>query len=251
MKNKWLAECKWPKLTERYEIGLQMAIDYLLENYEPVGIIASGTIIRGTPDKSSDLDIYVIHKEPFRQRLQKYFNGVPVEIFINPPFQVEKYFKEEQAARRPLTAHMLSTGFVILDTDPMIEKLRQKAEGFLLAPPAAPRELIYQRYLIALLYEDAVDVVEKDPDTANMIANRAVVEMLDFCFVKAGKFLPRAKSLLTELEKVDENVSKLARSFYQATDIKEKVELAGKISDAVVGERGFFEWASPPNEVSE
>jgi hypothetical protein len=84
-----------------------------------------------------------------------------------------------------------------------------------------------------------------------MIVNQAVVAMLNFCFVKAGEFIPRQKSLLDELEKVDENVSKLARSFYQETDIKEKVKLAGKISDEVVGERGFFEWASPPNEVSE
>lgn len=251
MKNKLLAECKWPKLTERYDIALRMAIDYLMENYEPVGIIVSGTIIRGTPDKSSDLDIYVIHKEPFRQRLQKYFNGVPAEIFINPPFQVEKYFKEEQAARRPLTAHMLSTGFVILDIDPMIKKLQKKAEELFLEPPEAPKELIYQRYLIALLYEDAVDVVEKDSETANMIVNRAVVEMLHFCFVKAGEFIPREKILLDELEKVDENVAKLARSFYQEPDINEKVELAGKISDAAVGERGFFEWASQPDEVSE
>ena len=251
MKNKLLAECTWPKLTERYDIALRMAIDYLLENYEPVGIIASGTIIRGTPDKSSDLDIYVIHKEPYRQRLQKYFNGVPAEMFINPPFQVEKYFIEEQAARRPLTAHMLSTGYVILDIDPIIRILQQKAEGYLLEPPEAPQELIYQRYLIALLYEDAVDIVEKDPDTANMIAHRAVVEMLDYCFVKAGKFLPRAKSLLTELGKVDGEIAQLVRKFYQETNILEKVEIAGKLAEQTVGGRGFFEWASPPNEVSE
>ena len=251
MKNKLLAECSWPKLTEKYDLALRIAIDYILENYKPIGIIASGTIIRGAPDKSSDLDIYVIHSESFRQRLQKYFNGVPAEIFINPPFQVEKYFKEEQAARRPLTAHMLSTGFVILDIDPIIKKLQKKAEGFLLAPPEAPQALIYQRYLIALLYEDAVDVIRKDSDTANMIVNQAVVEMLNFCFIKTGKFIPRQKCLLDELAKVDENVAKLARSFYQETDIKEKVELAGKLSDAVVGERGFFEWASPPDEVSE
>ena len=89
MKNKLLAECNWPKLAEKYDIALRMAINYILENYKPIGIIASGTIICGTPDKSSDLDIYVIHNESFRQRLQKYFNGVPAEIFINPPFQVE------------------------------------------------------------------------------------------------------------------------------------------------------------------
>ena len=251
MQNKLLAECNWPKLAQKYDIALRMAIDYILENYEPVGIIFSGTIMRGTPDKSSDLDIYVIHNESFRQRLQRWFNNVPAEIFINPPFQVEKYFEEEQVARRPITAHMLSTGFVILDTDPVVKKLQRKAARFFQEPPEAPPEMIYRRYLIALLYEDAEDVVEKDPDTANMIANRAVVEMLDFCFVKAGRFIPRPKSLLNELGKVDEDIAQLARKFYQETNIQEKVEIAGKLAEKTVGECGFFEWSSPPNEVSE
>ena len=84
-----------------------------------------------------------------------------------------------------------------------------------------------------------------------MIANRAVVEMLDFCFVKAGKFIPRPKSLLNELGKVDEDIAQLARNFYQETNIQEKVEIAGKLAEKTVGECGFFEWSSPPNEVSE
>ena len=59
------------------------------------------------------------------------------------------------------------------------------------------------------------------------------------------------KSLLNELEKMDENIAKLARSFYQETSIQEKMELAGKIAEKIIGERGFFEWESPPDEVSE
>ena len=60
-------------------------VEFILENYSVLGIIVSGTIIRGNQDLSSDLDIYVIQKEPFRQRLQKFFNHIPAEIFVNPP----------------------------------------------------------------------------------------------------------------------------------------------------------------------
>lgn len=251
MMNKLMPQCKWPKLSEKYDLALRSAVEFVLETYDPVGIVASGTIIRGTPDQSSDLDIYVIHKELFRQRLQKFFNGIPAEIFINPPVAIEGYFKEEQQARRPLTAHLLATGFVILDHDPAIETLQKKASSLLLEPPPAPKDLIYQKYLIALLYEDAVDVVGKDPDTAHMIVNCAVVEMLNFCFIRWGKFIPRQKSLLNELRKVDVNIAELAHNFYRTAALQEKMEIAGQMADKIVGERGFFEWEAPPNEVTE
>jgi predicted nucleotidyltransferase len=248
--NEILSKCNWPKLSDKYNLALRSAVEFILKNYTVLGIIVSGTIIRGNPDPSSDLDIYVIHDRPIRQRLQKFFNDIPAEIFVNPPKSVERYFEEEQAARRPLTAHMLSTGFVILDLDPVIGELQNKAEKLLLQPPEAPKDLTYQRYLSALLYEDAEDVVERDPETAEMIVYRAVAEMLNFCFIRAGSFIPRQKSMLVELTKIDANIVEQVRSFYQAPTLDEKMELAGRIADQTIGKRGFFEWEMPPDEVS-
>jgi len=248
--NEILAKCHWPKLSDKYAVALHSAVEFILENYTVLGIIVSGTIIRGNPDPSSDLDIYVINAQPFRQRLQKFFNGVPAEIFVNPPKSVERYFEEEQAARRPLTAHMLATGFVVLDLDPVIGDLQNKAERVLSQPPEAPQNLTYQRYSSALLFEDAEDIVGRDPDTAEMIVYRAVAEMLNFCFIKAGSFIPRQKSMLAELAKLDTKVAELARSFYRASTLSEKMELAGRIADQTIGKRGFFEWEVPPDEVS-
>lgn len=251
MMSELLAQCKWPKLSEEYDLALRSAVMFILENYTVLGIVVSGTIIRGNPDPSSDLDIYVIHNEPFRQRLQKFFNHIPAEIFVNPPKAMERYFEEEQADRRPLTAHMLATGFVVLDIDPVIGELQIKAERLLSQPPEKPKDLTYQRYLSALLFEDAEDVVERDPDTAEMIVYRAVVEMFNFCFIQTGNFIPRHKSLLNELTKIDPITAELARSFYQATTLKKKMELAGKIAYRTIEERGFFEWESPPDTISE
>jgi hypothetical protein len=109
--------------------------------------------------------------------------------------------------------------------------------------------LTYQRYLSALLYEDAEDVVEQDPETAEMIVYRAVAEMLKFCFIKAGSFIPRPKSMLAELATLDANIAEQTRRFYQAPTLNEKMELAGKIADQTIGKRGFFEWEMPPDEV--
>ena len=80
-----LEQCQWPDLPEKYASALRSAVGFIAENLEPIGIIASGTILRGNPDPASDLDIYVIHRAAKRQRIQKFFAGVPAEIFINPP----------------------------------------------------------------------------------------------------------------------------------------------------------------------
>jgi hypothetical protein len=144
---------------------------------------------------------------------------------------------------------MLATGFVILDFDPIVQKLQKKAKSLLMSPPEAPKDSTMQKYMAALVYEDAVDIIERDPEAAEMIAYRAVAEMLNFCFIKTGRFIPRQKSLLLELGKIDPKVSALARRFYQAATIGEKMELAGRIADHTIGKRGFFEWEMPPNEV--
>ena len=246
-----LAKCNWPKLPGKYDNALRSAVELILNRYSVLGIIVSGTIIRGNPDRSSDLDIYVIHNQPFRQRLQKWFNGIPAEIFVNPPIAVEGYFEEEQAARRPLTAHMLSTGFVVLDLDPVITELQKQARRLLSHPPEAPADMTFLRYSCALLYEDAEDIVMQGPETAGLIVHRAVEEMVNFCFINAGRFIPRQKSILDELVNIDVHIAKLVRSFYSGTTMDEKMELAGNIADQIIGSRGFFEWEKAPDEIME
>ena len=68
----------------RHKHALRDAVSFVLGSFKAVGIIASGTIVRGNPDATSDIDLWVIHLEPNRQRIQKFFNSVPVEIFVNP-----------------------------------------------------------------------------------------------------------------------------------------------------------------------
>lgn len=241
-----LAQCKWPALSERHDIALRAAVEFILENHTVAGIIASGTIIRGNPDPTSDLDIYVIHMGPYRQRVQRFFNDIPTEIFINPPRAIHGYFEDEQATRNPITAHMLATGFVILNLDPVVNELREQAKSLLSQPPAAPEDMTTKRYMIALLYEDALDIVETDPVSATMILNQVVAEMLRYCFIRAGCFIPRKKSLLTELAGIDAGTADLARRFYLAPSFETRVALAGLIADRTVEARGFFEWENPP-----
>jgi hypothetical protein len=241
---------RWPSLPERYEKALQEAVEYILGRFQPVGLVAAGSILRGKPDLTSDLDLYVIHLAPFRQRIQKFFRGVPAEIFVNPPAAVLKYLEDEHRGGRPITAHMLTTGFVMLERGPTLSELRRTAAASLYKPLDSSSEtVLYARYLVALRLEDALDVVKDDPATANMLLSQAVVDMLNFIFQRAGRYYPRGKDLLEAATRVDEGLGDLARQFFISTNLQQRVDLAGQIADRTVGARGFFEWESKPDEV--
>lgn len=244
-----LDQCQWPYLAPKYDAALRSAVRFIAENLEPVGIIASGTILRGNPDPASDLDIYVIHRVAKRQRIQKFFDGVPAEIFINPPEKIEQYFVEEQESGQPITAHMLATGFVVLSNDPVVETLRQKATACLNQPPTTPPRVIeMSRYSAAALLEDAIDLKERDPAAAHMLASVCIVRMLHHVFRKAKVFLPRDKDLIEAVRARDPQLASWVVAFYETPNLHERLELAGRIADRTIGVRGFYEWSSEPSE---
>jgi hypothetical protein len=234
MKNS-IHDCFWPDLPGPYLDALKNIVHYVPSTYESVvGLIASGTIIRGNPDPSSDFDIYVIHLETYRQRVQKYFNGIPAEIFVNPPVMVERYFVEERQSGRSITAHMLGTGVVILQSDPIVARLREKARQLMKANPEIPKNLTVPRYMMA---------------TARMILTQTVDEMLKHAFTKAGRYIPRMKDLLKELKSLDSELGDLAIGYFRTVSFRRQLLLAGRIADRVIGARGFFEWKSDPDPV--
>ncbi|MFO7631557.1 MAG: nucleotidyltransferase domain-containing protein, partial [Caldilinea sp.] len=136
MDGKQSTNLTWPRLDAPFDEALRSAATDVLAHYDPIAIIAAGSILRGQGGPTSDIDLYVLHHAPFRQRLQRRYNGVPFEIFINPPQQVRRYFEEEHAAARPITAHILTTGAVVLDCDPIVRTLREEAAVWLAKPPA-------------------------------------------------------------------------------------------------------------------
>jgi len=245
------AQCRWPDLPAPYAEALCEAVRFILERCPDVrGIVVSGTILRGNPAPSSDLDIYVIRRKPQRQRVQKFFNGVPVEIFINPEKKVSDYFAAERRDACPITAHMLSTGFTILDCDGVIAGLQARARQLLQTPPDHSAEaLTFARYRTAARYEDATDIASTHPETSRMILGLAVHDMLRYHFLAAHRFIPRDKDLLDVLETWDAPLGALARRFYGAATIEVALAAAEQIADRTIATRGFFEWESTPENV--
>jgi hypothetical protein len=246
-----LSRCRWPNLAAPFAGGLREAVAFVFAETVPLGIIATGTIIRGHPHVSSDFDIFVLHDATFRRRIQRYFNGVPTEILINPPHQVRSYFMEEHREGRLITIHMLATGVVVYDADPVVEALLAESRDWLARPiTVSPEQLVRERYTAASRLEDGADVSATDGPTATMFLTQAVIGMLEFSLRARGEPLPRSKELLATIAAGDPDLARLAASFFSAVTPVERLAAAQTIGDRTIGTRGFFEWDSGPEPVT-
>ena len=245
-----LNDCVWPDLKPPYDQALRESVAYILTHFEVVGIIAAGSIIRGTPHAGSDFDIVVINARSQRQRIQKFFQGVPTEIFLNPVQSIQGYFQSECERGRPGTAHMLTTGFTVLALDDTVAQLCQQARTWLeRAWEPTPAALTALRYGIADRYENACDIIETDPWGASLLLNLVVFDMLQYTFAKAGHYLPREKDLLTATARLNPPLAQLARQFLSSPNPNDRQKLAAQLADLTIEAQGFFEWTSPLEEV--
>jgi predicted nucleotidyltransferase len=53
-------------LPEGYRRAFDAAFQFIQVQFNPDGIVVSGTIARGNPDPASDLDVVVVHHQPWR-----------------------------------------------------------------------------------------------------------------------------------------------------------------------------------------
>lgn len=188
----------------------------------------------------------MIHAQPQRQRLQRLFHGVPAEIFVNPVATIRRYFESEHNEGRPCTAHMFVTGFPVLARDTTLAILRAEAQTWLQkAPIVNQQKLLWIRYGIVDLLDNARDLLDSDPECAARILHQAVQDLVEYVFLANGRFLPRLKEMIAKLEEIDPDLTQLARAYYQAKDVQAQAQLADTLARRTIGVTEFFEWESP------
>lgn len=245
-----LSQCRWPALAEPFASALRDATAFVFAETEPLGVIATGTIIRGEPHATSDLDIYVLHSAMYRRRVQRFFHAVPTEIFINPPHTVRHYLAEEHRDGRLITAHMLATGVIVYEADAVVEQLQAESREWLTRPVAlSPDAAIRARYWVATRLEDGSDVSGSDAHTATMLLTQAVVGALEYWLMARGEPIPRSKTLLAAVAARDTELSRLVGRFFNATTSGERRIIAEEIGDRTIGAHGFFAWDSGSDPV--
>lgn len=241
----------WPTLNPPYDEALRQAVAFIQAAVpDLIAIIASGSILRGEGHASSDLDLYVLREKLERQRLQRWFNGVPAEIFINPVVMIERYFADERQAGRPLTAHMLATGVVVVQHDAaVVSALIEQAQQQLAAGPNhSTIQLEMRRYGAATLVEDARDVIDEDETTAAHLLTHALHAILNYYYLSRNQWLPRAK---TTLHHLPDDLRAQVEQFYHTPAIPQCLAIVEQLAEAVIGAVGFYAWDMPAETVEE
>ena len=242
-------QLQYPVLAAPFDSALHDAVADVLAQYDPVGIVAAGSVVRGAGGPSSDIDLYVIHWAPFRQRLQRRYAGVPCEIFVNPPAMVRSYFEEEHFHARPITAHMLATGYVVLDRDPVVQSLRNEAANWLAMPPDPGEErLRWLRYLLVDQADNIQDAAATDPALARLLLGELLPQLATYIFLAAGCHVPRHKDILTGLARLDAAAEVDLRAIISASDIGAALVLTEALMQRVLGVTTFFTWDSTPEQ---
>jgi len=239
-----------PDLPGVYGEALEECARGVLGRYDVLAILAAGTIIRGTPDPRSDLDVFVLHRGNFRQRLQEWHLGVPCEIFLDPPERISKLFESDTAGRISSTAHIFASGKAIYDPENVLPGLQETARGTLLTPPGPVSELsaIKTKYFAATLLEDALDLAGRDPEQGAMLLGLAVWELMKCrVWIEPG-WWPRAKDLPTRFRELDPVGADLAALATSSPTLEDRLEAARKLCLRVTGAEGFFEWTSEREE---
>lgn len=238
-------ELKLPPLTKAYSLALESALTYIFNRFVPLGVVVSGSIVRGNPDASSDFDIVVLHEEPWRQRVQKRFQGVPAEIFVNSPAHVRGYFEQESKAGRPIMAHMLASGTVVFSSSPQTYEIVALSRASLeKGPQFTEAELNQERYLAACLFEDSFDIWDRDPITAQLILSRATDAAIRYWYSSRQRFTVRAKEQLDPIRAEEPETARLIERVLSDKGSQTKRLAAQEIAERIIGTSGFFEWES-------
>jgi predicted nucleotidyltransferase len=227
-----------------YDRAAEEAEAFIRTTWKVHGIVIAGSIVRGEAGLTSDLDVFVVHAEPWRERVQKRFAGVPTELFVNPPDRVRGYFKSEHADGRPGTAHMFTTGVVVAGADELVSELVREAREWLAKPiEVTPAELASKRYAAVDMLDNARDTNDTDAAVTRLLLANTVQQIIEYAFWKRAMFQPRRKDLLRALDEVDPIAGSLVRAFTNSRP-DEALQLAITLANHVLGVDTFFEWTS-------
>jgi hypothetical protein len=203
----------------------------------------------GRYDKNSDLDFYVVIDARWRQRRQFRRDGVPVELFLNPPARIELDLKEGESH----TIFMLAFGRVLFDRNDAVAGLAARArERWEQGPkPLSKQDEVLARYAIVDALEDAEDVLERDPAGAMLALHQALAACLRYLYARHGRWPVKTKHLPDDLERWQADAAACVRDAALAATPEIAYAAVMRLARLAVGQEeiGFFAWETGPDAV--
>src|SRR5689334_9056458 len=200
-----------------------------------LGALATGSRIHGTPSPTSDLDVHVVIDQPRRQRRNIVLDGIEIELFINPPFQIRRYM----ADGRGNDTHMFAFGRAIYDPYGVIAQLQDEAGALWQAgpPPLAAGSLWMPRYFAADMLRDLSDLGE-DEAAASLQLARIVDQLIETHCRLAQRWAEKPKRRLTDLERWAPELARLAREALICGPLAERRAAVERMAEIVLAPIG-------------
>jgi hypothetical protein len=183
-----------------------------------LGVLATGSRVRGEGDASSDIDLHVVIDQPRRQRRNIVVAGVEVEMFINPLFQIARYFDEGRASGRGVDQHMWSTGYAVYDPHGVVVELQEQArQQWEVGPPPIGGSGWPVRYLPADALRDIGDVIGRDAEQAQVMIGALLADLIGLHYRLQLRWRVKGKRTLGDLQTWDAAAAELVRGACRGT----------------------------------
>jgi len=199
-----------------------------------LGVLATGSHIHGTPGPTSDLDVHVVIDQPRRQRRNILLDGVEIEMFINPAFQIQRYMADGGN-----DIHMFAFGRAIYDPHGLIAQLQAEARTLWQAgpPPLADSSRWMPRYGTADMLRDLTDLGE-DAAAAGLQIARIVDQLIETHCRLNRRWPGKPKRRLAELAVWAPEVAQLASAALIATTLAERRAAVQRMAELVLAPIG-------------
>ena len=184
--------------SDRFERALDTIVARMRDEFGDrlLGLLLGGSYAYGEPMATSDIDLYVVVDEPWRQRRNLRIDGVDVELFINPPHKLSNEIVEAGS-----TTEMFARGRVLHDERGVVKRLVDEARGVAELPRPIPLgdELLQLRYMVTDTTKDAYDLLEADDDGFDLAVHNALDWTLGAYYQLTGRRRPKPKYVMRDL----------------------------------------------------
>ncbi|MFZ5823790.1 MAG: nucleotidyltransferase domain-containing protein [Bacillota bacterium] len=167
-------------MDDRCRRALDATLSELRDDPEVVGVVWTGSFQQGSPDRNSDIDLYVVTHKRLTWRTTRRYADVTVELFVNNVASMRwRITRPGEIA----AAAGFATGEVLLDRTGEVRELqavaRERWEAP--APPLTAEQVKLLRYALTDMADDLEDV-EHDPVSSRIVGAALVQQAMEaFC----------------------------------------------------------------------
>jgi predicted nucleotidyltransferase len=195
---------------DRFERALETITARLMDEFGDhlIGLLLTGSYAYGEPMATSDIDLYVVIDEPWRQRRNLSVDGVDVELFINPPHKLSSEIIEADA-----TTDMFARGRVLFDPRGVVARLVGEATSVAELPRPIPlgNDLWWLRYHVTDALKDAYDLLDAGDQGFDVAIYTALQRTLEAYYALAGRRMPKPKYLMRDLREREPALADVVR----------------------------------------